>query len=67
MNLRFIGTYTARRDAITICGVTFSGREPSPVEGEALRRLRNHPEFEPVEQEEEPAKRRGRPRKKDAE
>ena len=73
MKLRFIGQYTNGRDSITLCGVTFHGREPSELDGEeAFARLPNHPEFEvvtasdaPVRQEvtaPEP-KRRGRPRK----
>jgi hypothetical protein len=63
---RFIGTHTNGRTAITICGVTFTGIEPAQVEGEALRRLANHPEFEAVEPVEVPAKpKRGRPRKAD--
>lgn len=48
MRLRFTGIYTGGREAITLCGVTFTGREPATVDGEALRRLSNHPEFEPV-------------------
>lgn len=61
---RFTGTYTGGRNSITLCGVTFNEREPSEVEGEALRRLANHPEFEAVEPVEVPAKpKRGRPRK----
>ena len=71
MKLRFIGQYTNGRDSITLCGVTFHGREPSELDGEeAFARLPNHPEFEvvtaseakPVEVPAEP-KRRGRPRK----
>ena len=74
MRLRFTGTYTGKRTSITICGVTFEGREPSEVTGEeALRRLSNHPEFEAVPDIvaqhlgpiDEPVKapKRGRPRK----
>lgn len=66
MRLRFIGEYTNGRQSITLCGVTFTGREPAPVDGEALARLRDHPEFEAVEPVEVPAKpKRGRPRKAD--
>ena len=69
MYLRFIGTYTGGRTSITLCGVTFEGREPSEVvEAGALARLSNHPEFEevtkavaPEEVEDKP--RRGRPKK----
>ena len=76
MHLRFIGTYTGGRTSITLCGVTFEGREPSEVvEADALARLSNHPEFEKVtkavtsevvEFEDsipEAPKKRGRPRK----
>ena len=78
MYLRFIGTYTGGRTSITLCGVTFEGREPSEVvEADALARLSNHPEFEEVtktvtpeleavEYEDslpETPKKRGRPRK----
>lgn len=49
MHLRFIGTYTGGRTSITLCGVTFEGREPVEVtEPEALRRLSSHREFEQV-------------------
>lgn len=69
---RFTGTYTGGRNSITLCGVTFNEREPSEVEGEALRRLRNHPEFEAVHPLDHDAdgkpggslpRKRGRPRK----
>lgn len=78
MHLRFIGTYTGGRTSITLCGVTFEGREPSKVvDAGALARLSNHPEFEEVtktvapeleavEYEDslpEAPKKRGRPRK----
>jgi hypothetical protein len=75
MFLRFTGIYTGGRSSITLCGVTFEGREPSLVTGEeALRRLSNHPEFERVGEAQEtaelpdfseyvPPKPRGRPRK----
>lgn len=72
---RFIGTHTNGRTAITICGVTFTGTEPAQVEGEALTRLRDHPEFEavnPLDHDGDgqtggslPKRRRGRPRKAD--
>lgn len=67
---RFTGTYTGGRNSITLCGVTFNEREPSEVEGEALRRLRDHPEFEAVHPLDHDAdgkpggsRKRGRPRK----
>jgi len=76
MHLQFIGTYTGGRTSITLCGVTFEGREPSEVvEADALARLSNHPEFgeatktvasEVAEFEDsipETPKKRGRPRK----
>ena len=66
MWLRFTGTYTGKRNSITLCGVTFVGREPSLVTGEeALRRLSSHPEFEAVETPalDYPPPKRGRPRK----
>lgn len=48
MRFRFIGTYTGA-ETITLCGVTFVGREPSEATtDEARRRLPNHPEFEIV-------------------
>lgn len=66
MKLRFTGKYTGA-ETITLLGVTFVGREPSLVSGEAANRLARHPEFEVVE--ELPVvvapKRRGRPRKAD--
>ena len=72
MRLRFIGKYTHGRDSITLCGVTFTGREPTETDEP---RLLNHPEFERVEaapvQTAEvqtvaaPFKKRGRPRKAD--
>lgn len=71
MLLRFTGTYTGGRTSITLCGVTFTGREPAEVSGEeALRRLSTHPEFEgvtafvaPPEIPHETPKPRGRPKK----
>lgn len=61
MRLRFIGQYTNGQTSITLCGVTFNGREPSETDDP---RLWNHPEFEAVEPVEVPAKpKRGRPRK----
>lgn len=69
MYLRFIGTYTGGRTSITLCGVTFEGREPSEVvEAGALARLSNHPEFKEVTktvalEEVEDKPRRGRPKK----
>lgn len=58
---RFTGTYTGGRSSITLCGVTFEGREPSECSDP---RIANHPEFEAVEPEEVPAMpKRGRPRK----
>jgi len=71
MWLRFIGTYTGKRNSITTNGVTFEGREPSLVtDAEALRRLSGHPEFEKAEKAENTknelsAPKRGRPRKAD--
>lgn len=63
MLLRFIGEYTNERTSITLCGVTFTGREPAECDDP---RLWNHPEFEAVEPVEVPAKpKRGRPRKAD--
>jgi hypothetical protein len=69
MLLRFNGTYTGGRTSITLCGVTFEGRTPSEVtDAEGIRRLSNHPEFEAVVEDSEPApKKRGRPRKVEAE
>lgn len=68
MRLRFIGQYTAKRDTLTLCGVTFIGREPADVtDAEAIRRLSNHPEFETVAPalpvHDVPPKKRGRPKK----
>lgn len=46
---RFIGQYTGDRDSINASGVVFEGREPSKVDAaDAIRRLRNNPEFEEV-------------------
>lgn len=61
MRLRFIGQYTNGQTSITLCGVTFNGREPSETDEPRLLR---HPEFEAVEPVDAPAKpKRGRPRK----
>ena len=68
MWLRFTGTYTGKRTSISLCGVTFEGREPSLVtDEEALRRLSSQPEFEKAEKAENEllAPKRGRPRKAD--
>lgn len=68
MLLKFIGKYTGGRNAITIAGVTFEGREPAEVAADSS--LLTHPEFEVVETMPEPdaapvaaPKPRGRPRK----
>lgn len=77
MKFRFIGTYTGGHDSINACGVVFHGRDPSEVtDGEAIRRLSNHIEFEVVHPLDHDAdgkpggsfpKRRGRPKKETAE
>ncbi|MGH8678697.1 MAG: hypothetical protein ACREUQ_10145 [Burkholderiales bacterium] len=58
MKFVFNGDYTNGRDSMKIMGVTFNGREPSDVEGEAsIAKLRNHPEFSEVRSREpKPAK-----------
>lgn len=69
MLFRFKGDYTGKRTSITLFGVTFEGREPADVtNADGIRRLSNHPEFEPVANTIAPAEalekpRRGRPRK----
>jgi hypothetical protein len=64
MLFRFIGTYTNKRDSITMCGVTFEGHEFSEVVDEAaIARLSNNIEFEADGDDGEPAivkPRRGR-------
>jgi hypothetical protein len=77
MRLRFTGTYTGGHTSITLCGVTFDGREPSEVtDAESIRRLSGHPEFETVHPLDHDGdghkggslpKKRGRPRKVEAE
>lgn len=49
MRFRFTGIYTHGRDSLTLCGVTFNGREPADVtDDETIRCLSGHPEFEAV-------------------
>ena len=65
MLMKFTGQYTGGRNSITICGVTFEGREPADVPDDS--RLIGHPEFAEVTKTVTPLveqpKPRGRPRK----
>jgi hypothetical protein len=67
MLFRFIGQYTHGRTSIDAGGVLFEGHEPTEVtDGELIRRLTSHVEFEAVEAGEAPPvvlKKRGRPKK----